>query len=187
MLVQSVRVAFYTFEPCAISAQWCLLRQQRWLPVPSSVLGSITATRYWLVCQMQTLKSGTCSVLTSTCCHRYACVLSWPYDASPCQAVLAINPRPGLFQDRHDGLQGPADGVAILPCRDAVRSRTLRSSASRQCTLRESRTVLCYGTRAFRQTAAKPWKSLPDDDRLADKLETFRSRLKMHLYRLSYC
>ena len=50
-----------------------------------------------------------------------------------------------------------------------------------------SRTVLCYGTRAFRQTAAKIWNSLPDDVRLADKLETFKSRLKTHLYRLSYC
>ena len=29
---------------------------------------------------------------------------------------------------------------------DAVPSRTLRSSASRQCTLKESTTVLCYGT-----------------------------------------
>ena len=47
--------------------------------------------------------------------------------------------------------------------------------------------VLCYGTRAFRQTAAKTWNSLPDDVRLADKLETFISRLKTHLYRLSYC
>ena len=54
-------------------------------------------------------------------------------------------------------------------------------------TLKESRTVLCYGTRAFRQTAAKTWNSLPDDVRLDDKLETFRSRLKTHLYRLSYC
>ena len=52
---------------------------------------------------------------------------------------------------------------------------------SRQCTLKESRTVLCYDTRAFRQTAAKTWNSLPDDVRLADKLETFRSRLKTHL------
>ena len=69
----------------------------------------------------------------------------------------------------------------------AVPSRTLRSSASRQCTLKESRTVLCYGTRAFRQTAAKTWNSLPDDVRLSDKLKTFRSRLKTHLYRLSYC
>ena len=68
---------------------------------------------------------------------------------------------------------------------DAVPSRTLRSSASRQCILKESRTVLCYGTRAFRHTAAKTWNSLPDW--LADKLETFRSRLKTHLYRLSYC
>ena len=41
----------------AVSVQWCLLRRQRWLPVPSSVLGSITVTRYWLVCQMLTLKS----------------------------------------------------------------------------------------------------------------------------------
>ena len=40
---------------------------------------------------------------------------------------------------------------------------------------------------SFRQTAAKTWNSLPDDVRLADKLETFRSRLKTHLYRLSYC
>ena len=70
---------------------------------------------------------------------------------------------------------------------DAVPSRTLRSSASRQCTLKESRTVLCHGTRAFRQTAAKTWNSLPDDVRLADKLETLRSRLKTHLHRLSYC
>ena len=70
---------------------------------------------------------------------------------------------------------------------DAVPSRTLRSSASRQCTLKESRTVLCYGTRAFRQTAVKTWNSLPGDVRLSDKLETFRSRLKTHLYRLSYC
>ena len=70
---------------------------------------------------------------------------------------------------------------------DAVPSRTLRSSASRQCTLKESRTVLCYGTRAFRQTAGKTWNPLPDDVMLADKLETFRSRLKTHLYRLSYC
>ena len=70
---------------------------------------------------------------------------------------------------------------------DAVLSRKLRSSASRQCTLKESRTILCYGTRVFRQTAAKTWNSLPDDVRLADKLETFRSRLKTHLYRLSYC
>ena len=70
---------------------------------------------------------------------------------------------------------------------DDVLSRKLRSSASRQCTLKESGTVLCYGTRAFRQTAAKTSNSLPDDVRLADKLETFRSRLKTHLYRLSYC
>ena len=46
---------------------------------------------------------------------------------------------------------------------DAVPSRTLWSSASRQCTLKESRTVLCYGTRVCRQTAAKTWNSLPDD------------------------
>ena len=70
---------------------------------------------------------------------------------------------------------------------DAVLSRRLRSSASRQCTLKESKTVLCYGTRAFRQTAATTWNSLSDDIRLADKLETFRSFSKTHLYRLSYC
>ena len=108
MLVQSVRVAFSTFEPCAISAQWCLLTRQRWLPVPSSVLGSITATRYWLVCQMQTLKVGTCSVLTSTCGHRYACVLSrsWCQSLPSCignQSVpgsLSRSPRRSSRSDR---------------------------------------------------------------------------------------
>ena len=32
-----------------------------------------------------------------------------------CQAALATNPRPGLIQDRHDGLQVPTDGEVILP------------------------------------------------------------------------
>ena len=68
---------------------------------------------------------------------------------------------------------------------DAVSSRTLLRSSAR----RQSRTVLCFGTRAFRQTAAKTWNSLSDDVRLADKLETFRSRLKTHLldFRIASC
>ena len=34
----------------------------------------------------------------------------------PVLAKLHWLPRPGLFQDRHDGIQGPTDGAAILPC-----------------------------------------------------------------------
>ena len=65
---------------------------------------------------------------------------------------------------------------------DAVPSRTLRSSASRQCTLKESITVLCYGTRGvLADCSKKTWNSLPDDVRLADKLETFRSRLNVNV------
>ena len=101
----------------------------------------------------------------------------------PIRAWVSFKIATTVFKVRQTG---QASYLAKL-VEDAVPSRKIRSAASRQCTLKESKTVLCYGTRAFRQTAAKTWNSLPDDVRLADKLETFRSRLKTHLYRLSYC
>ena len=62
--------------------------------------------------------------------------------------------------------------------------RQLRSSD--KCLLSVPRTFSSYGDRAFYASAPKLWNSLPSDLRFCNSLDTFKSTLKTHLFKIAY-
>ena len=44
-----------------------------------------------------------------------------------------------------------------------------------------------YGSRAFSNCAPKLWNDLPQEIRQSSSLETFKNKLKTHLFKLAYC
>ena len=44
-----------------------------------------------------------------------------------------------------------------------------------------------YGSRAFSYCAPKLWNDLPQEIRQLSNLETFKNKLKTHLFKLAYC
>ena len=64
-------------------------------------------------------------------------------------------------------------------------ARSLRSST--QCLLKEKPSRLkSYGDRAFSVAAPRLWNNLPVDLRESNSLETFKRKLKTHLFREAY-
>ena len=64
-------------------------------------------------------------------------------------------------------------------------TRSLRSSEKGLLVVPKVRTKT-YGSRAFAHTGPKLYNSLPEEIRLAPTYNTFRARLKTHLFRLAY-
>jgi predicted Rossmann fold nucleotide-binding protein DprA/Smf involved in DNA uptake len=62
--------------------------------------------------------------------------------------------------------------------------RTLRSSSQRLLCLDRTRTVV--GTRSFKHSSATIWNSLPVFIRDCNTVETFKHKLKTHLFKQSY-
>ena len=65
-------------------------------------------------------------------------------------------------------------------------ARQLRSSTDNSVLRRPSVRTVSYGQRAFSYSAPSAWNSLPQQVRSSDKVSTFRSRTKTHLFRLAY-
>ena len=70
----------------------------------------------------------------------------------------------------------------LIPYKPA---RTLRSSASNLLTEPKSATV-SYGDRAFSVAGPKLWNQLPDNVRNCDSVNSFKSKLKTHLFREAF-
>ena len=70
--------------------------------------------------------------------------------------------------------------VADVPVR-----RRLRSSTTNALIVQRTR-LATVGDRAFPVAGANLWNSLPDEITSLDSLDTIRSQLKMHLFRVSY-
>ena len=62
----------------------------------------------------------------------------------------------------------------------------LRSSSDNSVLRRPSVRTVSYGQRSFSYSAPSAWNSLPQQVRSSDKVSTFRSRTKTHLFRLAY-
>ena len=65
-------------------------------------------------------------------------------------------------------------------------ARQLRSSSDNSVLRRPSVRTVSYGQRSFSYSAPSAWNSLPQQVRSSDKVSTFRSRTKTHLFRLAY-
>ena len=66
-----------------------------------------------------------------------------------------------------------------------VPSRSLRSASSITLTVPPAR-LSTMGARAFSRSAPHLWNSLPPDIRNIDSIDTFKSRLKTHLFKQAY-
>ena len=69
--------------------------------------------------------------------------------------------------------------ACVTPCIDPGRRR-LRSAASTDYHVPRTRTKL--GVRAFSIAGLKAWKNLPQSVRSADSLDSFKRKLKFHLF-----
>ena len=63
-----------------------------------------------------------------------------------------------------------------------IPNRNLRS-AKKKLLVVPKYNLKTYGYRAFSHRAPTLWNALPDDIRQVDLLETFKSKLKIHLFR----
>ena len=77
--------------------------------------------------------------------------------------------------------------VLVYKCQvaDVEARQRLRSSSSSSLIVSRTR-LLTVGNRAFPVAAARVWNSLPDLVTSAPSLAVFRSRLKTHLFNISY-
>ena len=66
--------------------------------------------------------------------------------------------------------------------RPYIPNRNLRSSKKKLLIIPKSN-LKTYGCRAFSHRAPTLWNALPDDIRQVELLETFKSKLKIHLFR----
>ena len=63
---------------------------------------------------------------------------------------------------------------------------TRRLRSSNHCLLKENKTNLRFGDRAFQNAAPKLWNSLPVDLRHENRLQIFKKVLKTHLFKQAY-
>ena len=64
-------------------------------------------------------------------------------------------------------------------------ARSLRSSAAKNLSVPKSRTTT-YGDRSFAYACPKRWNQLPQHIKLSETLESFKSRLKTHLFKIAF-
>ena len=64
-----------------------------------------------------------------------------------------------------------------------VNRRMMAKTAKKKLLVVPQYNLKTYGYRAFSHRAPTLWNALPDDIRQVDHLETFKSKLKTHLFR----
>ena len=64
-------------------------------------------------------------------------------------------------------------------------ARSLHSSAAKNLSVPKSRTTT-YGDQSFACTCPKLWNQLPQHIKLLETLESFKSRLKTHLFKIAF-
>jgi len=114
------------------------------------------------------------------------------HHSAPSSAALAEGSRADRIQTISPFVQVSIHGSApayltgeLCQVADVEARHRLRSSSSSSLIVNRTR-LLTVGDRAFPVAAARVWNSLPDLVTFAPYVAVFRSRLKTHLFNISY-
>ena len=89
-----------------------------------------------------------------------------------------------LLLNTYKALKGLTPDYLSTPLTVYKPARSLRSSAAKNLSVPKSRTTT-YGDRSFACACPKLWNQLPQHIKLSETLESFKSRLKTHLFKIA--